>query len=104
MTAPDSERMSSSSGRVTLGAQEKGVVSMAEGEHVNRGTWTAVLVLVALVAALIFGITVLIGGDWIPGTIIVAATLIGLITQVGTIRRLRREGSAAAPPRHKPAH
>lgn len=77
---------------------------MADRGHANRAIRAAALVIVGLAAALVFGIILLIGGDWIPGTVTVAATLIGLATQVGTIHRLRREGSAPPPPRHKPAH
>jgi hypothetical protein len=47
---------------------------------------------------------VLVSGDWIPGTIIVAATLIGLTKQVPVIRRLCSEPSSSSPPRRKPAH
>jgi len=48
----------------------------------NRRVWRTGLLTVGLVAALIFGITVLAGSDWIPGGIIVAASLIGLIGQI----------------------
>jgi hypothetical protein len=102
MTGPDLERISTASRRAILGSEERGVVSVTDREHANREIWAAALVTVGLAAALVFGIIVLIGGDWIPGTIIVAATLIGLATQVGTIHRLHREASAPSPKRHKP--
>jgi hypothetical protein len=46
--------------------------------------------MVALLAACIFGITVLASGDWLPGAIIVAASVVGVI---GQARRLGRGGS-----------
>jgi len=57
----------------------------------NRQVWQTALLTVALSAALIFGITVLAGGDWIPGTVTVAASLIGLARQVTVINRLCRQ-------------
>jgi hypothetical protein len=64
---------------------------------------TACLTL-GLAAALVFGIIVLVSGDWLPGTIIVAAALIGLAQQIPTIRRLCSDDASSSPPRHKPAH
>lgn len=49
----------------------------------NRQVRQTALLTVGLVAALIFGIIVLAGGDWIPGTIIVLASLIGLARRPG---------------------
>jgi hypothetical protein len=51
-----------------------------------------------LVAALAFGTIVLVKGDWVPGTIIVVAALVGLAGQVPVIRTLRRRDRAASPP------
>ena len=79
-------------------------VSVAAKQEFNRQVRQTALLTVGLAAALVFGIIVLITGDWIPGTIIVAATLIGLANQVPVIRRLRSEQSSPSPPRHKPAH
>ena len=62
---------------------------------------TAVLTL-ALLAALVFGIVVLVGGDWIPGGITVVAALIGLARQIPVIRKLCSGGVAPSPPRSKP--
>jgi len=56
---------------------------------------------VGLLAALIFGIIVLAGGDWLPGTIIVAASLVGLGRQVPVIIGLCRQPPTT--PRGKPA-
>lgn len=50
-----------------------------------------------LFAALIFGIIVLAGGDWIPGTVIVAASLIGLAGQISVINRLCRQAPPSPP-------
>jgi hypothetical protein len=69
----------------------------------NRQVRRTASMTVALLAALVFGIVVLVGGDWIPGGIIVAATLIGLAKQIPVIRKLcREEVVAPSPPRSKP--
>ena len=56
---------------------------------------------VALVAALVFGIIVLAGGDWLPGTVIVVASLTGLVrTLLGRRPELPHERHAErVPPR-----
>jgi hypothetical protein len=43
---------------------------------------------VTLVFGLAFGVILLAGGDWIPGGIIVAATLIGLAVEIPVIAKL----------------
>ncbi len=48
------------------------------------------LLCVGLIAALVFGIIVLAGGDWMPGTLIVAASLVGLAKEIQAIDKLRR--------------
>jgi hypothetical protein len=57
---------------------------------------------VALAAALVFGVVVLASGDWLPGTVIVVASLVGLTRQVPVVRKL---GSEPAPgrPRSTPS-
>jgi fatty acid desaturase len=65
-------------------------------EDVNRRVWRTALMTVGLLAALIFGVIVLAGGDWIPGVIIVVASLVGLAAQIPIIARLC---SGAAPSR-----
>ena len=55
------------------------------------------LLTVGLLAALIFGIIVLAGGDWMPGTLIVAASLIGLASQIPVINKLCRQAPPSAP-------
>jgi hypothetical protein len=47
----------------------------------------AVAFTVAFVAAGIFGLVLLIGGDWLPGGIIVAAALAGLVVQIWRLNR-----------------
>jgi hypothetical protein len=63
----------------------------------NRQVRQTAFLAVALLAALIFGIIVLAGGDWIPGTIIVAASLIGLARQIPIISRLCNQTPPASP-------
>jgi hypothetical protein len=71
---------------------------MAAKEDFNREALRTALLSVGLLAALIFGIVVLAGGDWIPGAVIVAASVIGLGRQIPIIARLCR-GEAPSPPR-----
>lgn len=66
---------------------------MVNLEHLNTPVWRAVTITVALVAALIFGIVVLAGSDWIPGGIIVVASTVGLAREIPVIRRLHHSGS-----------
>lgn len=77
---------------------------MADNEQFNRLVRRTALLTVGLTAALVFGIIVLVSGDWIPGTVIVAATLVGLANQIPVVRRLCSEERPPSPPRHKPAH
>ena len=79
---------------------------MTAKDKFNRQVRQTALLTVALLAALIFGIIVLAGGDWIPGTLIVAASLIGLARQIPIINKLcnrrrphRRTASRPADPR-----
>jgi hypothetical protein len=67
----------------------------------NRQVWRTALLTVGLLATLIFGAIVLAGGDWIPGVIIVVASVIGLAKQIAIIARLC-SGPAPAPPHGKP--
>ena len=63
----------------------------------NKQVRLTALLTVGLLAALIFGIFVLAGGDWIPGTVIVAASLIGLARQIPVINKLCRQAPPSAP-------
>ena len=74
---------------------------MTAKDHFNRQVRLTALLTVGLSAALIFGIIVLAGGDWIPGTIIVAASLIGLARQIPVINKLCRQ-APPSPPHGKP--
>jgi hypothetical protein len=67
-------------------------------EDFKRRAWRTALLTVGLLAALVFGMIVLAGRDWIPGTIIVASSLIGLAGQIPVIRELC-SGAAPSPPR-----
>ena len=77
---------------------------MADNSEFKRQVRQAAFLTVGLVAALVFGIIVLARGDWLPGTIVVAATLIGLAGQVRVIRRLCNTDASPSPPRRKTAH
>jgi hypothetical protein len=70
-------------------------------EEFNRQVRQTALLAVALLAALIFGIIVLASADWIPGTLIVAASVIGLARLIPTINRLCRH-APPSPPHGKP--
>ena len=74
---------------------------MTTKEDFNRQAWRTALLTVGLLAALVFGILVLAGSDWIPGTIIVVASLIGLARQIPIIAKLCR-GPAPSPPHGTP--
>jgi fatty acid desaturase len=72
-----------------------------EKQQWNRQVRRTALLTVALAAAWVFGIVVLASGDWIPGTIIVAATLLGLSREAPVIRKLCST-PAPEPTRGKP--
>ena len=61
---------------------------MTAQQQFNREVRRTAVTTVALSFALLFGIIVLAGGDWLPGGIIVAAALVGLSRQVPLIRKL----------------
>jgi hypothetical protein len=66
-------------------------------DEFNRQVRVTALLSVALLAAPVFGIFVLAGGDWVPGTIIVAAGAIGLARQVPVVNRLCRQAPPSPP-------
>jgi hypothetical protein len=70
-------------------------------EEFNRQVLRTALLAVALLSALIFGIIVLASADWIPGTLIVAASVIGLARLIPIIDRLCRH-APPSPPHGKP--
>jgi hypothetical protein len=72
-------------------------------EDFNRRVWRTAVLTVGLLAALIFGVIVLASGDWIPGVIIVVASLIGLARQIPIITRLcSGVAPSPSPPHGKP--
>ena|SRR5215208_42427 len=91
----------------SLGATIKATSRTMEGgtmtakDEFDRQVRRTALLAVALVSALIFGIIVLAGADWIPGTLIVAASVIGLARLIPTINRLCRQ-TPPSPPHGKP--
>jgi hypothetical protein len=70
-------------------------------DEFNRQVRQTALLTVALLAALIFGMVVLAGADWIPGTLIVAASMIGLARRIPIINKLRNQ-APPSPPHGKP--
>jgi hypothetical protein len=70
-------------------------------DEFNRRVRRTALLTVGLLAALLFGIIVLAGGDWIPGMLIVAASLIGLGRQIPVINKLCSQ-APPSPPHGKP--
>ena len=71
---------------------------MTTKDDFNRQVRRTALLTVALFAALIFGIVVLAGGDWVPGTLIVGSSLLGLASQIPVINKLCHH--APPPPPH----
>lgn len=71
-----------------------------EFKHLVRRTALATF---SFAAGLVFGIILLVvDHDWIPGSIIVGASLVGLAGQVPGIRRIRSQAHSPSPPRHTP--
>jgi hypothetical protein len=66
-------------------------------DEFNQQVRQTALLTVALLSALIFGIIVLAGADWIPGSLIVAASVIGLARLIPTINRLCRQAPPSPP-------
>ena len=93
--------MTARSSAATIRAtSEQGGARDAKNEF-NRQVRQTALLTVALLSALIFGIVVLAGADWIPGTLIVAASVIGLARLIPIINRLCRQ-APPSPPHGKP--
>jgi hypothetical protein len=70
---------------------------MTAKDDFNREVRRTALLTVGLLAALVFGIIVLAGGDWIPGTLIVAASLIALARQIPVINKLCSQAPPSPP-------
>jgi hypothetical protein len=62
---------------------------MTAKQESNRLVWRTTLLTLGLTAAFIFGVIVLAGGDWLPGTIIVVASGFALAAQIRVIAKLR---------------
>lgn len=75
---------------------------MANQEDFNRQVRRTAVMTLALAAALVFGIIVLASGDWIPGGVIVAATVVALARELPVIRKLCSSESRPLPPKRKP--
>jgi len=75
---------------------------MSTREEFNHQVRRAAVITLALAACLIFGIVVLASSDWIPGGIIVAASVVALAREIPVIRRLCSTDLTAAPPKAKP--
>jgi hypothetical protein len=61
---------------------------VTDKQEFNHQVRRAAVITVALSFALVFGIIVLAGGDWIPGGITVVAALVGLAREIPRIRKL----------------
>jgi hypothetical protein len=66
----------------------KEAITVLENADFNHRVRHTALITVALFMALVFGLFVLAGGDWIPGGITVVAALVGLARQISVIRDL----------------
>jgi hypothetical protein len=75
---------------------------MTATEEFKRQVRQTAALSVGLLAALVSGIFVLAGGDWLPGTIIVVAALVGLAREIPVIARLCRTGPPPAAPHDTP--
>lgn len=75
-------------------------MTRAEFNHQIRRTAITTL---ALAAGLVFGIILLATGDWIPGAIIVAVTVLGLVREVPVIAKLCSTDLPPSPPKSTPA-
>jgi hypothetical protein len=75
---------------------------MATREDFNHQVRRTAIMTLAFAAGLVFGIILLATGDWIPGGIIVAATVVGLAVQIPVIQKLCSTELPPSPPTSKP--
>lgn len=61
---------------------------MSDREDFNHQVRRTAILTVALTACLVFGIVVLASSDWIPGGIIVGASVVALAREIPVIQRL----------------
>lgn len=73
---------------------------MVHQHDVDGQVWRAAILTVALAACFVFGAVVLASGDWLPGGIIVAASAVGLVREVRTIRSVCSTTYSPSPPKH----
>jgi hypothetical protein len=78
------------------------VITVTDTENWTRQVRRAAVLTIALAAALVFGVVVLAGGDWIPGTIILVSSVVGLAREVPVIRRLC-SSPVPGPPKSTPS-
>lgn len=76
---------------------------MTHHANFNRRARRAAILTVALSACFVFGVIVLVSGDWVPGGVIVVAAVVGLAREVSVIQKLCSTGSRPSPPKSKPA-
>lgn len=95
----DACEVSSREDRVSLNGEGSLVANREDFNHQVRRT---AITTVALAAGLVFGIILLASSDWIPGGIIVAASVVGLAVEVPVIRKLCSTDSPPSPPTSKP--
>lgn len=72
---------------------------MANREDFNHQVRRTVVTTLALAACLVFGIVVLARSDWIPGGIIIAASVVALASEIPVIRRLCSTELPPSPPK-----
>jgi hypothetical protein len=70
---------------------------MTNREDFNHQVRRAAILTLALVACLGFGIILLANSDWVPGGIIIAATVAGLAREIPVIRKLCSTESVMPP-------
>lgn len=75
---------------------------MANREDFNHQVRRTAITTLAFAAGLVFGIILLASNDWVPGGIIVAATVVGLAVEIPVIRKLCTTELPPSPPKSKP--
>jgi len=76
---------------------------MPLNEQLKRQIRLTAFLAVGLFGCLVFGIVLLTTGDWIPGTVIVVASGIGLGRQAPLIHKLCTGSTTPPPPKSRPA-
>ena len=76
---------------------------MVDKEDFDRRVRRTAFLTVGFVAGLVFAVVLLANGDWLPGAVILVATLVGLAAQLPIIRRICSKGPPPSPTTGKPA-